>query len=635
MAKVMNEFKKQLLGECEVAKQVLVNSGQMLDANNHTPELLADIAAQLNAQLVELNGFDRKINAFLDARVQYAATEDERKVNFNEIMSHAEKKGLLTSLKKDIGTLLDQISQMLVEEASVDGQCEDRRQGHSIGGTQEARVTRSQSKQRGALCDGPSTSGDPRLVAPKLVPAPKLFDRPEEDENNKSVIIEKPEETYLPQILQRIQTLEEEIRSVKMEVNTDRATYRQNSEVIMTALQRLNTQMETFTAAGKPSETPENNWNNAPSQAAQCIGFNQSTGRPIMEQQPRATGVAQPTTNGIRNTEAEANKLVAIAAILKPFNGDATNYPIFISNFDHFVHHDDSIPKIMKQSILISKLEGQAAQEMQSAELSEANYDILRANLHRQYGQSKYQRDVLINKLQAIKFDKPTTKEVESALNNYCNVANKLKCFNVDINDQFFLRSFVKALPNELRTRIVKKYHEKDCSFDELSKAVYALLLQKVTIESFEDEVEVAKPDEILINALGDKREGRKFEDSRRKYFERKAKLTPPSKMVPCAYCGKEDHTAVECTLPIEEKREIASKKKLCMNCLSNKHFVKDCKSKFNCYHCKARHFSGHCNNTNIAPSKINKFAFIYDLSDDEELAEQLFRGKGAETLDL
>ncbi|PIC33821.1 hypothetical protein B9Z55_013668 [Caenorhabditis nigoni] len=621
---LFTELKKNLLSECDVAKQVLDYAKEVLGSDQESPELMKDVAAQLVEKLSELNGFEKKIDEFLDQHHQYSATEDERKLNFNEIMSHAEKKGSLAQLKKDIRGILIQMGIDSAEESKVDDQCENQRLGHSVGGNHnDGRVTRSRSKQSEVRSEGPSTSSDPRRQQ-QLVPAKKLFED-SADALNKSIIIEKPEETYNSQILQRIEAIEKEVRSVKADTNEEKEVNRRNSEDIMKKLERLGDQMEVLATTERTRQAPRQNWTAAPSQPSNCIGFNQSTGRPIMGYGIGEAEV-QARPSGVRNTEAEAHKIMVITNILKPFNGDASSYPMFISNFDHFVHNDDSIPKMMKQSILISKLEGQAAQEMQSAELSDANYDILRANLHRQYGQSKYQRDVLINKLQSINFDKPTIKEVESAMNEFCNTANKLQCFKVDINDQFFIRAFVGRLPTTLRAKIVRKYHEKDCTFNEISKSVYDLLLEKITIETFDGPKEVAKPDEILINTFGGRRDAKKSEEPSKRFTSRRStRLAPPSKLFPCVYCEKEDHNAIQCTWSVGQKREAAITKKLCMNCLSDKHLSKECKSKFNCFHCKARHFSGHCNNTNMASSKINNFATIYDLSDDEELAEQLF----------
>ncbi|PIC31111.1 hypothetical protein B9Z55_022128 [Caenorhabditis nigoni] len=618
---VLNEFKKQMLLECEEAQQVLDNAKKVLQEEEESPDLMKAIGGQLVAKLAELNGIETKIYEFLDSRVQYSATEDERKLHFNEIKSHVEKKGFLSQLKEDFNKLLIQTGhQKPSEEASVNDQCDDQRQGHFVGDTGNGgRITRSISKQRGARGDGPSVAGASKPAAPTMVPAKKLFESPA-DEANKSVIIEEPS---MREVLQRIETLEVGFATIQADINEDRAVYRENSEFIVSSLQKLTNQAGMSSTMRQVQEVPRQQWNGALSQRFLCNGFDQTTGRPVMGQLPEE---AQPRRYSARDREMEASKLVAIGSIVKPFDGDAANYPMFMSNFDHFVHDDDSIPKKVKQAILISKLEGQAAREMQSAELSDRNYDILRENLHRQYGQNKYQRDILITKLKAVNFDNLSIKETESVLNDFCNIANKLQCFDININDKYFLRDFLEVLPKTIRNKIVRRYYQGNCTFAELSRAAYDLLLEKLTIQSFDKKKETAKPDEILINVVNERRDGKKFDEQRKSFAGRRTqKFTPPAKMIPCAYCDSQDHAAVQCTLPVDEKREKATQKGLCMNCLSDKHLIKSCKSKFNCFHCKARHYSGHCNNTNVSTAKINNFALTYDLSEDEDLEEQLF----------
>ncbi|PIC46740.1 hypothetical protein B9Z55_006334 [Caenorhabditis nigoni] len=77
---LFTELKKNLLSECDVAKQVLDYAKQVLGSDQESPELMKDVAAQLVEKLSELNGFEKKIDEFLDQHHQYSATEDERKL---------------------------------------------------------------------------------------------------------------------------------------------------------------------------------------------------------------------------------------------------------------------------------------------------------------------------------------------------------------------------------------------------------------------------------------------------------------------------------------------------------------------------------------------------------------------------
>ncbi|CAO4384775.1 unnamed protein product [Caenorhabditis nigoni] len=147
-------------------------------------------------------------------------------------------------------------------------------------------------------------------------------------------------------------------------------------------------------------------------------------------------------------------------------------------------------------------------------------------------------------------------EEIEMSFNSFCNIANHFLCYNIDVNDQFFLRNFVSAPLDIMREKIIRTYHAKRSTFKELSELAFDVLQEK--------------------NAL------------------------------------REDHSASQC--------------KLCFNCLSQSHVVKNCKSRFRCYYCKAQHFFKHCVKKTMNPMTINQFTKYCNMSDDEELKIQLAR---------
>ncbi|CAO4362375.1 unnamed protein product [Caenorhabditis nigoni] len=322
------------------------------------------------------------------------------------------------------------------------------------------------------------------------------------------------------------------------------------------------------------------------------------------------------------NKEGKGDKLTleelsAIKNLIKSFDGDATKYQLFISEFDYYVHDNDRIPKKMKQSILLGKLEGQAAKLLQSPELSDGNYDVLRENLHRQYGQTKYLRSFLITQLKRIKFDQQDLEEIEMSLNSFCNIANHLSCYDVDVNDQYFLRNFASVLPDMLRKKVIRMYHAKQSTFKELSELAFDVLQEKKCAEWFDSE----KSPEIVEEATKSS-----TPETGEEVNCNVKQFAPPCMAQPCLYCDKEDHSASQCTKAVDFKVNIVIKKKLCFNCLSQSHVVKYCKSRFRCYYCKAQHFSGHCVKKMMNPMTINQFTKYYNMSDDEGLETQLAR---------
>ncbi|PIC39188.1 hypothetical protein B9Z55_010954 [Caenorhabditis nigoni] len=203
------------------------------------------------------------------------------------------------------------------------------------------------------------------------------------------------------------------------------------------------------------------------------------------------------------------------------------------------------------------------------------------------------------------------------SLNSFCNIANHLSCYNIDINDQFFLRNFASILPDTMRKKVIRMYHAQQSTFKELSELAFDVLQEKKCSEWFDSE----KSSEIVEEAgkSNTLETGNKVNSNVKQFL-------PPCIAQPCLYCDKEDHSASQCTKAVDFKVNVVIKKKLCFNCLSQSHVVKYCKSRFRCYYCKAQHFSGHCVKKMMNPMTINQFTKYCNMSDDEGLETQLAR---------
>lgn len=66
------------------------------------------------------------------------------------------------------------------------------------------------------------------------------------------------------------------------------------------------------------------------------------------------------------------------------------------------------------------------------------------------------------------------------------------------------------------------------------------------------------------------------------------------SKPSSCCCCNKENHPLYHCDKFIQlnpnERYKLVREKKLCLNCLSNKHGIKNCNSQVNCNRCGKQH---------------------------------------------
>ncbi|EGT51378.1 hypothetical protein CAEBREN_15675 [Caenorhabditis brenneri] len=297
----------------------------------------------------------------------------------------------------------------------------------------------------------------------------------------------------------------------------------------------------------------------------------------------------------IRMEQTKANIISSVFDALPKFSGQEYDYPAFISQFDHMVHNNVLIDPKTKQTILVNLLPPTLAREHQTSEVSEANYFMIRNNLERQFNRTSTQFDSVSDQIMALDFPEDPIK-LRSALNMFSTLAHKLQSYGVNLSDPLLLKMALNKLPKSVRYPAYKRFRKGGATLNDIiNEVTNTISLQQgfkgVTPTSAlgYDEGYI---NQINVNAVTQHQQRHREVKSP---AMKKYRFTPPSKETPCRYCDEKDHSATECKMPLEQKRQAVLNKLLCFNCLSEKHSVIECKSKFNCLHCGKRHFTGHC----------------------------------------
>lgn len=332
----------------------------------------------------------------------------------------------------------------------------------------------------------------------------------------------------------------------------------------------------------------------------------------------------------------------------------------FIGVFESQIHKNPRFSLLQKQMAITQLLVGKAKQHSITNGHSKENYYLIRTNLHTTYNCGRFQKDYLTRKVRMMTFKANSTiEEIEESLATYAGDVRRLKGLGLYVDDYKYLQEFTDALPKKIRKRVEAYNMSGNRTFELLitcTQAVIAQLKAQENREEMEEKVveKSVKPARVKnVSAMrsynnendveqdSDESEERYVDvqamqhhrqqdrkqfngDARKKFGYKKKEFVPPSKQIPCAYCNSEQHGANNCTKDTEFKKSAVSKNKLCDNCLSAKHFARDCKSKYNCYHCRGTHYSGHCDR--VKSATVNVFNTKFDLEDDEELEQQLFQ---------
>ncbi|EGT32156.1 hypothetical protein CAEBREN_19488 [Caenorhabditis brenneri] len=218
-----------------------------------------------------------------------------------------------------------------------------------------------------------------------------------------------------------------------------------------------------------------------------------------------ASSTNQPT---IKNTQAECSRvltenpqmLIAARQVVKEFDGTVSEYPLFINTFNHFIDKNPHFTQDVKLGVLMSLLKGRAAQEIQATAFTADEYDVVRSNMERQYNRNRLQEQLLLEKLFDFQFAEDNVAEVQSSLNEYCNLAYRLQRQGIDLDNRYFLFGFVDKLPPRMRAKVHKKFLKSDATFKDLSEKAYELLAMFEAEDRMNRKAEERKRRQMVIN---------------------------------------------------------------------------------------------------------------------------------------
>lgn len=273
---------------------------------------------------------------------------------------------------------------------------------------------------------------------------------------------------------------------------------------------------------------------------------------------------------------------------LPKFSGDFKHFRTFIDRFNSLVHNNASLNPIDKYNYLIASLSGPPLTLINSTPLSDDNYENAYKSLINRYDNKRL---IAISHLQAIDNAPVITLNNKNAhtLRNLVDIFNEnltaLKTFSLPVAEWDFLLYYIlsKHLDEETKTQF-----EFSSSNSKNNLPTYANLTTFITnrcdsldaIEFSKTHSSTYRNKNITTNSNKDFRKIKQF------FVTSNPKLT-------CNYC-KAGHSIYKCQSfrdrTAQERLNFVNKNKLCINCLSSCHFLKDCNSKSTCRMCNLKH---------------------------------------------
>ncbi|KAI5753224.1 hypothetical protein M8J77_024779 [Diaphorina citri] len=271
------------------------------------------------------------------------------------------------------------------------------------------------------------------------------------------------------------------------------------------------------------------------------------------------------------------------------FNGDVTNFPSFKSLYDQLIHSNSTLSDIQKFSYLKGYLSPSAATCIDHIAFVAQNYQLAYKSVSDRYGNSRVLANAYL--AQILKFQSLQTDQVKG-LRTFLDIfhvnVESLKGLNiVDLGEFILLQLGLKAL--DAKTRLEFEHEQQERCFPRFVDLVKFVQHKCSVLDLAQDNApnKVASANRKSLVTTNHHDHGT---TSGRPPF--KSSNTGDKRSVfKCSVCNG-GHRIASCPkfLTFDATKRIKQIKelKLCFACLSSTHILPDCKSTYQCKHCRS-----------------------------------------------
>lgn len=318
-----------------------------------------------------------------------------------------------------------------------------------------------------------------------------------------------------------------------------------------------------------PKTTPVNN-----TQEQQMILLQQQM---LISQQQVNQLIAMLNQNQVREAEQPIARPLVPRVSIPKFSGDVTEWTQFHDLFSSLVGSDPRLTGSEKMHHLKNALTGDAEKLLRPFALSDANYAEAWATLQARYNNKRIivakHLDTLIDIPSCPKLDSKSLRKLVDTANESVRSLRVLQ-EPVDTWDTIIVHIVLRKVDSETR-----QVWEMDLTTrDGVSNLVNFTNFLDCRCRALEN---------CVMSSQKPQHSSRRPPTSQ--------SLVGSTVQTPCPRCT-ERHSLSSCSrynaLTIPKRKEFVTSKHLCYNCLSDKHKLNKCESRFNCRTCQKRHHS-------------------------------------------
>ena len=283
---------------------------------------------------------------------------------------------------------------------------------------------------------------------------------------------------------------------------------------------------------------------------------------------------------------------------LPSFDGAADQWIDFIVKFKEMVHDQFCLSATQKFSYLLQHVNGEAERSIKGFSYERIGYVLALKRLKYMFGQPAKVAHAHINKVTRGKpltdNDNPALYEFYFAISELLITLNRM-CYYSDLYSTDILRQVIRRLPPRLQNKwmeksfVIRKSEEPNLTHLEKWLQDRIMAQRDPYMPTHSSREDRRKPYKTLMTRV-DKRK------PTNQYKGKQDRRSNQLKNMKCKLCSSSTHRLSQCEIfkskNINERTEIVKKNGLCYNCLSDKHKLNGCNSKYTCFkdNCSLRH---------------------------------------------
>ena len=280
-------------------------------------------------------------------------------------------------------------------------------------------------------------------------------------------------------------------------------------------------------------------------------------------------------SSGDHTNSYDSNRSVKLPNIeLQTFHGDPLKFLEFDDAFKACVDTDPKLPAVRKFQYLKRYLDGEPREMLDGLSLTASNYVHAQQLLHERYGSTER---LIAAHMKALWELQGPDYNVGSITRFYDQMVSHTRALSsLGKSEAAYGDLVVSMLLERLPTQLAVQIH-RDRKADSWTLRMFKQAINS-ELQALKDGCKYGSLDTIPPG------------------FSTASFFTPvPSNQTQryCPFC-KNGHRAIDCQIVIDPKkrRDIATRDRLCFNCLGSRHGSKNCRSRFTCATCHLKHHS-------------------------------------------